>query len=79
MVSAGLGLVPAAVGGPGHGCVDEVSCLVTEVEQPADLGEVGAVGQDLERVEDQTGRDPPQQRSAGREELLGSCESRGRR
>ena len=39
MVPAGFGLVFSAVDRPVHGGVDELSCLVADVEQASDLGE----------------------------------------
>jgi hypothetical protein len=38
-MSAGFGLVFAAVDRPAHGCMDELFGLVTEVEQASDLGQ----------------------------------------
>jgi hypothetical protein len=37
-----VGLVLAAPRGPAHGCVDELFCLVAQVEQASDLGEAQA-------------------------------------
>jgi hypothetical protein len=42
VVSAGIGLVFAAVDRPGHGRVDESFGLLTEVEQAPDLGQAQA-------------------------------------
>jgi hypothetical protein len=39
---ARVGLVLAAPRGPAHGCVDELFCLVADVEQASDLGEAQA-------------------------------------
>ena len=38
-MSAGFGLVFAAVDRPAYGCMDELFGLVTEVEQASDLGQ----------------------------------------
>jgi hypothetical protein len=39
VMSAGFGLVFAAVDRPAYGCMDELFGLVTEVEQASDLGQ----------------------------------------
>ena len=41
-MSARVGLVLAAPHGPAHGCVDELFCLVADIEQASDLGEAQA-------------------------------------